>query len=160
MKTAMASIARQPIHLTDIGRELGIDYADAQGERSRRQVTLHEAHGVIEGAIVKIEMLRGYCHLRRAPRDFRVERIGDMWDPATGELVADLWPWLQRSVPNGQGEHTLTAPRSDRRLFRKGGPVRILLLIAGAILLLLGVLNQGQRPLPSWLAAQPTKQAR
>lgn len=34
--------------------------------------------------------LQGWCHLRRARREFRLERILAAWDPDTGEVIPDL----------------------------------------------------------------------
>lgn len=58
---------------------IAFDYQDADGERTARQVTVHS---------VTKTYLKGECHLRRAERTFRLDRVrGDITDMDTGEIL-------------------------------------------------------------------------
>jgi predicted DNA-binding transcriptional regulator YafY len=52
------------------GKRLLITYVDASGERTERWVTPTQVLGLADYIY-----LRGYCHLRKAERSFRLDRI-------------------------------------------------------------------------------------
>lgn len=60
-------------------------YRDAEGDMTKRRVTCRGISG--EGRPVYFS---GYCHERRAPRRFRIDRIIELIDYQTGELVEPL----------------------------------------------------------------------
>lgn len=70
-----------------------IEYRDASGGLSARRVTVKQVIGIPP------HMLLCYCHERRAPRHFRVDRIATIAHPETGEVLplADLLPALSAS---------------------------------------------------------------
>ncbi|OWJ92716.1 hypothetical protein B6S59_19310 [Pseudomonas sp. A46] len=59
-------------------------YADAKGDISYRRVTVHS---------VTATYIKGECHVRKAERTFRIDRIiGDITDCETGEILrAKKW---------------------------------------------------------------------
>lgn len=60
-------------------------YEDSAGNRSERRVTCRSISG--DGRPV---YLMGYCHERQAPRSFRIDRIVELIDYRTGEVVEAL----------------------------------------------------------------------
>lgn len=62
-----------------------LTYVDSNGERSHRRFTIHEILGGPKKGPVYI---LGYCHLRKAPRTFRIEFIEQIVDLSTG-VVSD-----------------------------------------------------------------------
>ena len=77
------------------GSPVLLTYLDSSGERSERTVTPQKVDGrrYSDGSIT-VEAFDGWCHLRRAVRTFRVERIISMADPRTGEIIANPAIWL------------------------------------------------------------------
>lgn len=61
-----------------------MDYEDANGNITRRRVTLTQVVADHSGYI----HLLGYCHLRQAPREFRADRVIALAD--TDGVVIDL----------------------------------------------------------------------
>ena len=80
-----------------LDQEVLLRYRDGHGHLSDRKVTVHELHGA-RGPTGHIAWasLDGYCHARRGPRSFRLDRILSAADPTTGEIIADLPGYLQR----------------------------------------------------------------
>lgn len=58
-----------------------LQYKDSKGEISNRRVNVNKYDGVY---------LYGYCHLKKAIRTFRIDRIIDISDGSTGEIIKDL----------------------------------------------------------------------
>jgi hypothetical protein len=78
----------------DLDTELYIRYRDAKGKPTRRKVTVHAIEGFrAPDGRVTFEHIRGYCHVRRAARTFRVDRIIDAAD-ADGVVIGDFQAWL------------------------------------------------------------------
>lgn len=61
---------------------LYISYEDASGGMSERRITCKSLERSLGGGIT----VGAYCHERRAPRAFRVDRIKELVDLSTGEL--------------------------------------------------------------------------
>ena len=71
-----------------VGAELSgtswfITYADASGALSKRRITIYELRESAAGA----RSLMAKCHERNATRQFRIDRISELVDLATGEVV-------------------------------------------------------------------------
>lgn len=66
-----------------------IVYVDADGGPSSRRIDVHEIYG--SPAMIYIN---AYCHLRRGKRTFRTDRIHEMSEAATGELIEDPCAYL------------------------------------------------------------------
>ena len=62
-----------------------LDYTDAQGRQTRRNVTLHSGRIEEDGRFY----INGYCHSAEAYRTFRADRISRMIDADTGEIITD-----------------------------------------------------------------------
>jgi len=62
---------------------IGIEYCDANGEETRRIVTIRAIENHDDGHAT----LFCFCHLRQDMRDFRVDRVANFYDPDTGELL-------------------------------------------------------------------------
>lgn len=67
-----------------------IDYQDANGDATRRLVNI-TAYGDGE----QHSYFRGYCNLRREPRTFRIDRVDQAVDAETGEIIDDLYLYLE-----------------------------------------------------------------
>ena len=61
---------------------LAMTYVDAQGDASRRMITVKRVYQ--QGAIVYVD---AFCHLRRMARKFRLDRVVELVDVRTGELI-------------------------------------------------------------------------
>jgi hypothetical protein len=70
---------------------LRIAYVNAGGEASERTVEVRQ-FGAFEGTVLLI----GHCHLRRATRTFRVDRITQCVDENTGEVITSPGEYLER----------------------------------------------------------------
>lgn len=68
-----------------------ICYVDASGEASCRRITIR---GLFENK--GATYLDAYCHEREAARTFRIDRIEEIIDLATGEVDYDCAAWLER----------------------------------------------------------------
>lgn len=65
------------------GSSCYIEYADADGNVSSRQITLRR----IDGPAGSPQQIGAHCHVREAYRTFRIDRIQTMIDGATGEVL-------------------------------------------------------------------------
>ena len=70
---------------------LRIAYVNAGGEASERTVEVRQF-----GAFDRTFLLIGHCHLRRATRTFRVDRITQCVDENTGEVITNPGEYLER----------------------------------------------------------------
>lgn len=66
-----------------VGVTFAILYSDAKNNQTRRRVTVRE---IILSANEEI-LIRAYCHERRAGRTFRADRIQEVVDLETGEVI-------------------------------------------------------------------------
>lgn len=64
--------------------ELEFSYMNAEGEASRRRVSVRAVKAFNHGA-----WIRGYCHLRNEDRTFRIDRMSNCVNIATGEIFDD-----------------------------------------------------------------------
>jgi hypothetical protein len=65
------------------GLSVVIDYSDAKGAVSRRLITCRSLSVRAEK-----EYIHAYCHHRKSPRAFRIDRIADVFDAHTGECLS------------------------------------------------------------------------
>jgi hypothetical protein len=75
-----------------------LDYTDAQGSASKRLVTIRRVNrqGTFGGTIT------AHCHMRRAARSFRIDRINSLTDVTTGEVLdtpTTIADWLSARTP-------------------------------------------------------------
>lgn len=99
-----------------IGQTIMIEYTDANGDDSRRRVTIRAVTLSASGTL----MLRCWCHERDAWRHFRMDRISAVIDLRTGEVFEDVQGFFESelgSVAPEQPERPTTeqpeAPRSS-----------------------------------------------
>lgn len=64
-------------------RDVLLKYRDAAGHVTDRRLTVHSVQGDSKSHPVYVD---GYCHLQSAPRTFRIDRIVQLADAATGEV--------------------------------------------------------------------------
>jgi predicted DNA-binding transcriptional regulator YafY len=91
---AQAAAGRDVI-AKDLNKDFLISYRDSAGNESERRFTLHE----ILGASGKAKYIGGYCHLRKAPRTFRIDSVAKIIDAETGlisENARDVIATLMR----------------------------------------------------------------
>ena len=88
---------------------LGLEYEDADGRESARDVRV-SAFVIQAGGQVS---LRGYCRTRRAPRQFRLDRIRAIIDGA-GEVHADVPGFCDAVLLTGQ-VRGVTRPKTRAR---------------------------------------------
>jgi len=65
------------------GSSCYIEYTSADGEQTKRTITLR----MIEGPPGNPQMLGAHCHVRNRYRNFRLDRIEEMVDCVTGEVL-------------------------------------------------------------------------
>lgn len=81
-------------------RDLDIRYAGSEAPRTLRRITLNHVQGErgTKGQVV-FTRIEAYCHLRKAPRTFIVDKISSAVDPDTGEILSskkDVQNWLRQ----------------------------------------------------------------
>jgi len=67
-----------------VGQRVGILYSNAQGDESEREVTVNAITRRDTGVVLKC-----FCHVRKAPRFFRLDRVQSVYDVETGEILGD-----------------------------------------------------------------------
>ncbi len=77
------------------GLSLVLEYENSKRERSQRIVTCRQFS--IEAGK---EYLKAYCHHREAIRTFRIDRIVEIFDPATGECLSPVQSFFARYQPD------------------------------------------------------------
>jgi uncharacterized tellurite resistance protein B-like protein len=82
-----------------VGRTVIIDYCDAAGNETRRQVTVKQVIGEGESAEIFC-----WCHHRRALRTFLFARIQAMYRADTGEVIARPLDFLMGAAQGIEGE--------------------------------------------------------
>jgi len=70
----------------DIGRAYFITYKAEDGSESKRRVSVSKVVQTVSGNV----NLMCYCHERAAPRCFRLDRISEAINTATGEVIDDF----------------------------------------------------------------------
>ncbi len=73
------------------GLSIVIEYTDSKGILSQRLITCRKL-SVRAGK----EYINAYCHNRKSPRSFRVDRIKDIFDAATGESLSPAQAFFAR----------------------------------------------------------------
>lgn len=68
-----------------LGRLVGLVYVDERGRQTERAVTMWRLYNQ-NGR----RYLQAYCHLRKENRTFRVDRIVEVFDPKTGEIIGNI----------------------------------------------------------------------
>lgn len=74
-------------------RRILIDYIDANGDPSHRQIQPLSLFGEMDGDNFRVRYISAYCMKARANRSFKSERIQSLFDPNTGEEM-ELESWL------------------------------------------------------------------
>ena len=85
--------------------KLKIKYVDSNGNASERRVDVQKFDRNLYGGT-----FIGYCHLRMAKRTFRFDRIVEVVDLESGELVLNIGDWLYdryKSSPRYDLDHLL-----------------------------------------------------
>jgi hypothetical protein len=86
---------------------LQIEYVDANGIRTHRQVTVHQITGAGEP-----EQVVAVCSLWDRARSFRLDRIAGLVDLSSGEIIADPASYARQITAERGG---VTAPVVPRR---------------------------------------------
>lgn len=77
------------------GLSLVIEYTDSKGATSQRLITCQ--HYAVRA---DKEYIRAYCHHRKSLRSFRLDRIVDVYDAATGESLSPVQAFFARFSPD------------------------------------------------------------
>lgn len=88
---------------------LAFAYTDANGRSTRRTVDVREYDGDLNGGL-----LIGHCRLRDATRTFRFDRMRDVVDTETGEVVTNV-PGYLRAKYESSPDATLDTLMADHR---------------------------------------------
>jgi predicted DNA-binding transcriptional regulator YafY len=75
-------------------RKVIIDYVDANGEASRRTIVPLVIAGSFAGGRLDVLYIEARCLTANATRTFRIDRIQELSDAATGEVL-DLLEWAR-----------------------------------------------------------------
>lgn len=79
-----------------VAQLLVIDYRDAEGQESRRRISVRRVWDDPDRAGETV--VEAFCHERQAPRWFRSARIRTVTDPATGQAFTDADWFLKRHL--------------------------------------------------------------
>ncbi|WP_324075897.1 MAG: WYL domain-containing protein [Erythrobacter sp.] len=77
------------------GLSVVIEYLDAKGNVSQRLITCRKI-SVRAGK----DYLNAYCHHRKSPRSFRIDRITDIFDATTGESLSPAQAFFANFQPD------------------------------------------------------------
>ena len=77
-----------PPHLN---QEYEICYADAKGNETVREIRIHD---LVLDKKYHVIAIKGYCHMRRVAREFKTNRISQIIDLSTGEVIASASQFL------------------------------------------------------------------
>lgn len=91
-----------------------VRYRDAAGIETDRTVTVQAFHIADAEGGTTIQAFDGWCHMRRAERTFRLDRIRQLADPTTGKPVANPAAWLLAKAGSEQ-PGAATAPGAVTR---------------------------------------------
>lgn len=106
-----------------IGEHLIIRYVNAKGEESQRRIALHcvyERSGT--------DYVRAYCYERLAARTFRKDRILEIIDSESGEIIENLEKIAEAIADRGRPVDSLEATKRAFQLNKQG--ILILLFLA------------------------------
>ncbi|MCK8787628.1 hypothetical protein M0638_24995 [Roseomonas sp. NAR14] len=80
--------------------DVAIHYRDAEEADTKRLVTIKQALGSksADEDVPAFTHILGLCHLRNRLRHFRVDRIVDLVDPETGEIVNNPAIWIIQNL--------------------------------------------------------------
>lgn len=81
----------EALELYPVDASLRIRYTDAGGRETERTVDVKQFGRAPEGMIMV-----GHCHLRRAARTFRIDRVKSCFDVNSGEVIEDAELYLRR----------------------------------------------------------------
>jgi hypothetical protein len=70
---------------------LNFDYTAASGKKTNRTVEVRQIGAARQGAL-----LIGFCRLRNDMRTFRIDRISECSDAETGEVIDNVYSYLQK----------------------------------------------------------------
>jgi predicted DNA-binding transcriptional regulator YafY len=91
------------------GLALSILYQDASGAVSERTIRCHNLTEA--GGFYYVD---AYCLLRKARRTFRLDRIAEVIDYSTGEVIADVRGFFAEQIGEDIGPETESARTSQR----------------------------------------------
>lgn len=77
------------------GLALIVEYQDSRGQRSQRLITCKK-YEVRAGT----PYITAFCHHRNAVRQFRLDRIGDIFDPSSGESLSPVQAFFAQFQPD------------------------------------------------------------
>jgi hypothetical protein len=98
----------------NIAVDVTLRYRNWEADERDRRVTVQAVIGKrhLDGEVT-ISRIGGWCHLRRATREFRVQSIIYAADPATGEIIPTLGDWLMRKVGRSETVRPLDPARTE-----------------------------------------------
>lgn len=106
-----------------------IRYVDAQGDLSVREILPLALEGSVEGKTFNAEYILSHCYLAKASRTFRIDRIRELADAKSGEIL-DLIEWLGSLPMTGPPQSAEAAPAdADAITPEKRAPLRWKLLV-------------------------------
>ena len=77
------------------GLAVVIEYSSAKGETSQRLITCKQFSKEAE-----VKYLKAFCHRKQAVRTFRMDRIGELFDPESGESLGAPEVFFGRFSPD------------------------------------------------------------
>jgi hypothetical protein len=104
------------------GAKLRIKYIDADGNYTERTIEVRQFGVAGNGHLIMMT----HCHLRRATRTFRVDRVQHCIDVDTGEVITDIHGYLSGKY-EGSPQHS-----RDKLLAEEFDTLRVLLYVGKA----------------------------
>lgn len=81
-------------HNVPLNKEIVIEYSSSKGDITTRKILVHELEYVTKKNKMIPRSLSAYCFVRKAPRNFIIDRILSAYDANTGEIIDDLPNYL------------------------------------------------------------------
>jgi hypothetical protein len=104
-----------------VAQKIGIEYADADGVVTRRRINVRGI--AVRGAAI---YLNAFCHERKAPRQFRLDRVRSWVDLTSGEVFDAAWQLLaaiRDHVDHRPGAQVARALAAERQVLNVVVPV-------------------------------------
>ncbi|WP_366937254.1 WYL domain-containing protein [Elioraea sp.] len=111
----------QPL-ASGLNRSIALVYEDAAGNETERHVTVRRILGDNPNAP---EYVAGVCHMRRALRHFRLDRILELTDHETGEVIEEgkaIVTWAQSITAEARIPKTTSEPVAAQPADLVAGP--------------------------------------
>jgi hypothetical protein len=116
MQDTVSPCAFTPVRLTQLDKIIQLRLKNKYALAAASRFTLHSVTGFrMPDGRLQVERIAGFCHLRNCLKNYWVEQIDSLQDPATSEDIADLAQWLALHPPPPANTAVLAAQDAAAR---------------------------------------------